>query len=198
MGNAVTLFRVAGIPVRLHVSWLVIYGRLAWSLSVGYFPQVLPDVPVRTHWVSGLIAALLLFVSVFLHELSHSVVARSRGLPVKAITLHVFRGVSELPLTDTLAAARADRVPEALEKLSRNGLGRLAVLDRGRLAGYLSLKDVMPRQKGRSSHHSEAAMPRPVASPEWVLLIPRPPAPWHIICYAEGRKCARARSGCVS
>jgi Zn-dependent protease len=96
MGNAVTLFRVAGIPVRVHVSWLAIYGLLAWSLSVGYFPQVLPDMPVRTHWVTGFVAALLLFVSVFLHELSHSVVARSRGLPVTAITLHVFGGVSEL------------------------------------------------------------------------------------------------------
>jgi Zn-dependent protease/predicted transcriptional regulator len=96
MGNALTLFRVAGIPVRVHVSWLVIYGLLAWSLSVGYFPQVLPDMPVRAHWVSGLVAALLLFVSVFVHELSHSVVARSRGLPVRAITLHIFGGVSEL------------------------------------------------------------------------------------------------------
>ena len=75
MGHAVTLFRVAGIPVRVHVSWLAIYGLLAWSLSVGYFPEVLPDMPVRIHWVSGFVAALLLFVSVFLHELSHSVVA---------------------------------------------------------------------------------------------------------------------------
>jgi Zn-dependent protease len=96
MGGALTLFRVYGIPVRVHASWLVIYGLIAWSLSVGYFPQVLPDVPARTHWVSGFIAALLLFVSVFLHELSHSVVARRHGLPVSAITLHVFGGVSEL------------------------------------------------------------------------------------------------------
>jgi Zn-dependent protease/predicted transcriptional regulator len=55
-----------------------------------------PDVPVLTHWASGLVAALLLFVSVFLHELSHSIVARAHGLPVSAITLHVFGGVSEL------------------------------------------------------------------------------------------------------
>jgi CBS domain-containing protein len=48
-----------------------------------------------------------------------------------------------LPLTDPLSAAPGDRVPEALDKLSRNGLGRLAVLDGGRVAGYLSLKDVM-------------------------------------------------------
>ena len=96
MGGAVTLFRIAGIPVRVHASWLIIYGLIAWSLSVGYFPRVVPDVPVLTHWASGLVAALLLFVSVFLHELSHSIVARAHGLPVSAITLHVFGGVSEL------------------------------------------------------------------------------------------------------
>jgi Zn-dependent protease/predicted transcriptional regulator len=96
MGGALTLFRVFGIPVRVHASWLIIYGLIAWSLSVGYFPEVLPDVPALTHWVGGFVAALLLFVSVFLHELSHSVVARRHGLPVAAITLHVFGGVSEL------------------------------------------------------------------------------------------------------
>ncbi len=48
-----------------------------------------------------------------------------------------------LPLTDALSAAPGDRVPAALDKLARNGLGRLAVLEHGQLAGYLSLKDVM-------------------------------------------------------
>ncbi|OGK97929.1 MAG: hypothetical protein A3I14_02825 [Candidatus Rokubacteria bacterium RIFCSPLOWO2_02_FULL_73_56] len=96
MTGAVTLFRVVGIPVRVHASWLVIFGLIAWSLSVGYFPQVLPDVPVAAHWVGGAAAALLLFVSVFLHELSHALVARRAGLGVSAITLHVFGGVSQL------------------------------------------------------------------------------------------------------
>ena len=96
MTGAVTLFRVVGIPVRVHASWLVIFGLIAWSLSVGYFPQALPDVPVAAHWVSGAVAALLLFVSVFLHELSHAIVARRAGLRVSGITLHVFGGVSQL------------------------------------------------------------------------------------------------------
>lgn len=96
MSGAVTLFHVWGIPVRVEASWLVIFGLIAWSLSVGYFPRVLPDVPAATYWVSGLVAALLLFVSVFLHELSHSLVARRQGLAVSAITLHIFGGVSQL------------------------------------------------------------------------------------------------------
>jgi CBS domain-containing protein len=47
------------------------------------------------------------------------------------------------PITEALTAKPGDRVPDALEKLSHNGLGRLAVLDGGRLAGYLSLRDVL-------------------------------------------------------
>jgi Zn-dependent protease/CBS domain-containing protein len=96
MGGSLTLFRIRGIPVRVHASWLVVYGLIAWSLAVGYFPRVLPDVPLVTHWVTGLVAALLLFVSVFFHELSHSLVARRQGLGVSAITLHIFGGVSQL------------------------------------------------------------------------------------------------------
>jgi Zn-dependent protease/predicted transcriptional regulator len=96
MGGTVTLFRIRGIPVRVHASWLVIYGLIAWSLAVGYFPQVLPAATPVTSWVSALLAALLLFVSVFLHELSHALVALRHGIPVSSITLHVFGGVSAL------------------------------------------------------------------------------------------------------
>jgi Zn-dependent protease/CBS domain-containing protein len=96
MTDAVTLFRVGGIPVRIHASWLVIVGLLTWSLSVGYFPRVLPDLPAVAYWTKGLLATLLLFASVFLHELSHALVARRYGLPVSSITLHIFGGVSQL------------------------------------------------------------------------------------------------------
>jgi Zn-dependent protease len=96
MGEGLTLFRIRGIPVRVQASWLFVYGLISWSLSVGYFPRVLPDVPVLTHWATGFLAALLLFVSVFLHELSHTLVARHHGVGVSAITLHIFGGVSEL------------------------------------------------------------------------------------------------------
>jgi Zn-dependent protease len=96
MGGTLTLFRIRGIPVQVHVSWLVIYGLIAWSLAVGYFPEVLPALPAVTAWLSALLAGLLLFVSVFLHELSHSLVALGYGIPVTGITLHVFGGVSQM------------------------------------------------------------------------------------------------------
>lgn len=90
------LVRVRGIPISIHASWLVVYALLTWTLAVGYFPQALPDQPTLAYWVHGLVAALLLFVSVLLHELSHSFVAVAHGMSVRGITLHVFGGVSEL------------------------------------------------------------------------------------------------------
>ena len=96
MSRVLTVFRVCGIPVRIHPSWLVIVGLITWSLSLGYFPQVLPGLPLATHWVQGFLAALLLFASVFLHELSHALTALHYGIAVSGITLHIFGGVSQL------------------------------------------------------------------------------------------------------
>lgn len=96
MESTATLFWIRGIPIRVHASWLVVYGLIAWTLAVGYFPQALPELGAAAHWVSALLAALLLFASVFLHELSHALTARRLGIPVASITLHVFGGVSQL------------------------------------------------------------------------------------------------------
>jgi Zn-dependent protease len=82
--------------VRVHASWLLILALLTWSLGAGHFPSVLPGAPAVAHWVYGLVAALLLFVSVFVHELAHALAALRYGVPVSGITLHVFGGVSQL------------------------------------------------------------------------------------------------------
>jgi Zn-dependent protease len=92
----IELFRIRGIPVRIDVGWLLIVGLISWSLASGYFPYVLPSQSPTAYWVQGLIAALLLFSSVLLHELAHAVVAIHHGVPVGGITLHVFGGVSQL------------------------------------------------------------------------------------------------------
>jgi Zn-dependent protease/CBS domain-containing protein len=96
MGGTVRVLTIRGIPINVHVSWLVIYGLITWTLAVGYFPRALPDLPAAAYWANGLLAAFLLFVSVLLHELSHSLVAMAHGLSVRGITLHVFGGVSHL------------------------------------------------------------------------------------------------------
>src|SRR5438093_2078081 len=90
------VFRVAGIPVRVDLSWLVVFGLISWSLAAGYFPRVLPEASAGMAWLHGVVAALLLFFSVFLHELSHALVALEHGVPVSGVRLDVFGGVSEM------------------------------------------------------------------------------------------------------
>ena len=92
----VQIARVIGIPIYLHFSWLIIFGLIAWTLSTGYFPAQSPDLPASSYWAKGLVASLLFFVSILLHELGHAVVALRQGLRTRSITLFVFGGVAEL------------------------------------------------------------------------------------------------------
>ena len=90
------LFSVRGIPVRIDLGWLFIVAFIAWSLASGYFPHVLPSRSAAAYWAEGLVASLLLFASVLLHELAHALVAIGHGVSVGGITLHIFGGVSQL------------------------------------------------------------------------------------------------------
>jgi Zn-dependent protease/CBS domain-containing protein len=96
MGSSVRLFSVAGIDVRVHASWLIIFALITWSLAGAYYaPGLTGEDPVEP-WLLGALSAILLFGSVLLHELAHSLVARSRGMEAHSITLFIFGGVSTL------------------------------------------------------------------------------------------------------
>jgi Zn-dependent protease/CBS domain-containing protein len=92
----IQIARVIGIPIYLHFSWLIIFGLIVWTLSTGYFPAQYPDLPASSYWAKGLVASLLFFVSILLHELGHAVVALRQGLRTRSITLFIFGGVAEL------------------------------------------------------------------------------------------------------
>jgi Zn-dependent protease/CBS domain-containing protein len=92
---------IAGIDIRVHYTWFVAFLLIAWSLALGYFPMA-GQSPVA-NWVLGIVAALLLFVSVLLHELGHSLVAAARGIRVDNITLFIFGGVSSITREATTA-----------------------------------------------------------------------------------------------
>src|SRR6476659_8747685 len=96
MSGSLRIGKIAGIDIFVHVSWLIILVLITWSLATGWFAVLYPGWSHLTYWIVSLIAALLLFVSVLLHELAHSLVARRRGLPVKNITLFIFGGVSNI------------------------------------------------------------------------------------------------------
>jgi Zn-dependent protease/CBS domain-containing protein len=94
--SSFTVARIRGIPISVHYTWGIAVVMITWSLAAGYFPNDYPGWTRETYWIVGAAAALLLFVSVLLHELCHSFVAQARGLAVKSITLFIFGGVSNI------------------------------------------------------------------------------------------------------
>lgn len=95
MNAQIKLGRVFGIEIGLHYSWIIIALLIAFSLA-GNFAQVNPNWSQGTIWSAAIITAILFFFSIVLHELAHSLVAKSRGLPVRSITLFALGGVSQI------------------------------------------------------------------------------------------------------
>jgi Zn-dependent protease len=95
-GGGLYLFRVAGIRIHVDRSWILIFLLVLWSLSLGYLPHAEPDRPALAYWVAGLAATLLFFCSILAHELAHSLMALRAGIPIPAITLFLFGGVSHM------------------------------------------------------------------------------------------------------
>ncbi|MDR7480280.1 MAG: site-2 protease family protein [Armatimonadota bacterium] len=96
MDGSVRIARVLGIPVEIHYTWFILFVLVAWSLSVGYFPEALPGLSPLGAVALGVTATVLLFAALLVHELAHSVVARREGLPIRGITLFVFGGVAQM------------------------------------------------------------------------------------------------------
>ena len=95
MKGSLRLGHIAGIEIGIHYTWLLAFILITWSLAQHVFPQAYLGTPA-SYWITGVLAALLLFVSVLLHELAHSLVAQARGLHVGSITLFIFGGVSNI------------------------------------------------------------------------------------------------------
>jgi Zn-dependent protease/predicted transcriptional regulator len=96
MKGSVVIGKVRGIEIEVNVSWLVVFGLVTYMLATNYFPQNYPDWNPALGWLLGGIIALMLFVSVLLHELSHSLVSMNFGIPVKKISLFIFGGIAQM------------------------------------------------------------------------------------------------------
>ncbi len=94
--HGIPMGKIFGISIDLDYSWFLIVALLAWMLAASYYPQQFPGWAVSEYWAVGFITAVMLFVSVLIHELAHSLMAQHYGLPVPRITLFLFGGVSQL------------------------------------------------------------------------------------------------------
>ena len=95
MQSNIKLGKIHEIEIGLHYSWFIIAALIVFSLGE-HFRQVYRNWSTSQIWITALVTAVLFFVSLLLHELSHSLVAQARGLKVKAITLFALGGVSQI------------------------------------------------------------------------------------------------------
>src|SRR5437867_3315279 len=95
MEAQIKLFRIFGIQIGLHYSWLLIALLVALSLA-GQFAATNPQWGATVIWTVSILTAILFFVTIVLHELSHAAIAKMRGLPVKSITLFALGGVAQI------------------------------------------------------------------------------------------------------
>lgn len=109
-GRGIKLFRLFGFEVRVDWSWGIIAILIVWSLARGLFPYYFKGLSSSEYWWMAVAGAAGLFMSIVMHELGHSLVARAYGIPMKGITLFVFGGVAQMgeeppnPLSEFLMA----------------------------------------------------------------------------------------------
>jgi Zn-dependent protease/CBS domain-containing protein len=93
--DSFTIGRIAGISVGVNWSWLIVFALIAWTLAVGIFPSTNPGLGDGSYIAMALVAALLFFTSLLLHEYGHALQARRDGMEIEGITLWLFGGVAK-------------------------------------------------------------------------------------------------------
>jgi Zn-dependent protease/CBS domain-containing protein len=103
MKASLRIGRIFGIPIKIHITFLLILPLFALSFgfvssSVLGFILSYNDLPIDVFgkFILGLAATVLFFIAVLLHELAHSYVALRNGYTISGITLFIFGGISEI------------------------------------------------------------------------------------------------------
>ncbi len=96
LGSTIRLGRIAGIPIGLNWSLLLVFWLVTWSLAANQFPSDVPGASTSAYWLAGAAAAVLFFASLLAHEMAHALVARRLDVQVHEITLWLFGGVARL------------------------------------------------------------------------------------------------------
>lgn len=96
MESGIKIAQIWGIPIRLHLSWFVIFGLVTWSLASGILPAAYPNLSSSAVWGISALTSLLFAGSVLLHELGHAYLALRSGVPVRQVTLFIFGGVAQI------------------------------------------------------------------------------------------------------
>src|SRR6478752_10686691 len=134
MRAQVKLGRIAGISIGLHYSWFLIAILIPLSLAQ-HFRSVAPEWSSSILWTAAVVTGLLFFATLLLHELAHSLLAKSRGLRVRAITLFALGGVSQIESEAT--DSKSEFSIAIVGPLSSLVIGFALLLFVARLSGWL-------------------------------------------------------------
>lgn len=98
--------QIKGIPIRLHFTLLVTFILISWTITTRFSPVIYPELATIEYWITGVMGAFILFFSVLLHELGHSLLAKKYGLNVREIILFIFGGVSNIEDLDIVGGQK--------------------------------------------------------------------------------------------
>jgi Zn-dependent protease/CBS domain-containing protein len=167
MTGSIKLGKFAGIPIRLHYTWFIIFVLVTLSLARLFFPGEYPGWGTAVYWTLGVVTSLLFFASVVVHEVSHSLVARRFGVPVRDITLFLFGGVASItrevtqpiqellmavagPLSSTVLAGMFALISIAVQSLSEPvAAGAMYLARINLLLGLFNMLPGFPLDGGR-------------------------------------------------
>jgi Zn-dependent protease/CBS domain-containing protein len=96
LGLAIKLGSFYGIPLYLDYTGFIIFALIAYMVGFGMMPISYPGLSWETYLSIGILSAILLFISIIVHELAHSIVAKNNGLKIGRITVYLLGGVSEM------------------------------------------------------------------------------------------------------
>ncbi len=93
---SMTVAKIRGIRIKIHYTFIIIFVLVTWSLSAYLIPTLIPGLSFAVNLYIAVTGAAVLFSSVILHELAHSIMAIRYGIKVRQIVLFIFGGVSDI------------------------------------------------------------------------------------------------------
>lgn len=148
MTPTIRIGRLFGIEIGFNWSLIFIFALVAWTLATNVLPVGAPGHASVAYWGIAIAGAALFYVCLLVHEMSHALVARRKGVKVAGITLWLFGGVSRLdgepdsPGADALIAGAG---PAASFVLALIALGLTVITSDALLAnlfGWLTFVNV--------------------------------------------------------
>ncbi|MFB5599272.1 MAG: site-2 protease family protein [Nitrososphaeraceae archaeon] len=93
---SIQVLKIKTIPIKVHFTLLFIFFLLTWTLSTGFMPHYYPNLSSQEYIIMGITGTIILFISILIHELAHSILSIRYGIKVNQIILFIFGGISDI------------------------------------------------------------------------------------------------------